>query len=119
MISLSSFSFPSLILLHTISSYSLRVWYKQMGIAAVVHIYVFPARPYRRGERCVRNVAVMSDYASLGVPPDPEEVSDCERTTRISLARPGEKETGLKFPQSLGDVVLGSGEIVRSICCLY
>lgn len=43
---------------------------KQMGVAAIVHIYVFPAKPYENGERCVRNVSVMSDYASLGSPPD-------------------------------------------------
>lgn len=86
---------------------------EQMGIAAVVHLYVFPAVPYKRGERCVRNVAVMSDYASLGTPPDPEEVQDCERFTRMSIARHEEKEKRLNFPQSVRDVVLGSGEIVR------
>lgn len=84
----------------------------EMGVAAVVHLYVFPAKPYQRGERCVRNVAVMADYASLGSPPDPEEVRDCERSTRMHLARPGENEKRLSFPQSVRDVVLGSGEIV-------
>lgn len=83
-----------------------------MGIAAIVHIYVFPAKPYEHGERCVRNVSVMSDYASLGSPPDPEEVRDCERLTRICLSRPGERETRLSFTQSVRDVVVGSGEIV-------
>lgn len=84
-----------------------------MGVAAVVHLYVFPAVPYQRGERCVRNVAVMADYASLDTPPDPEEVRDCERSTRIRLARHDEREKRLNFPQSVRDVVLGSGEIVR------
>ncbi|GAV58818.1 Solute_trans_a domain-containing protein [Cephalotus follicularis] len=84
----------------------------EMGVAAVVHLYVFPAVPYKRGERCVRNVAVMTDYASLGSPPDPEEVRDCERSTRISLARHDEREKRLNFPQSVRDVVLGSGEIM-------
>ncbi|XP_010539693.1 PREDICTED: protein LAZ1 homolog 1 [Tarenaya hassleriana] len=85
----------------------------EMGIAAVVHLYVFPAAPYKRGERCVRNVAVMSDYASLGVPPDPEEVQDCERSTRMRYARYGDDgEKRLNFPQSVRDVVLGSGEII-------
>ncbi|MBA0837269.1 hypothetical protein Goarm_009441, partial [Gossypium armourianum] len=90
----------------------------EMGVAAVVHLYVFPAVPYKRGERCVRNVAVMTDYASLGTPPDPEEVQDCERTTRMRLDRHYEREKRLNFPQSVRDVVLGSGEIVRhlSIC---
>ncbi|KAH9757446.1 protein LAZ1 [Citrus sinensis] len=84
----------------------------EMGIAAVVHLYVFPARPYKRGERCVRNVAVMTDYASLGTPPDPEEVKDCERTTKMRIARHDEREKRLNFPQSVRDVVLGSGEII-------
>nr|XP_023877088.1 protein LAZ1 homolog 1-like [Quercus suber]XP_023919023.1 protein LAZ1 homolog 1-like [Quercus suber]POE80302.1 protein laz1 like 1 [Quercus suber]POF02096.1 protein laz1 like 1 [Quercus suber] len=83
-----------------------------MGIAAVVHLYVFPAVPYKRGERCVRNVAVMTDYASLGTPPDPEEVRDSERSTRIRMARNDEREKRLNFPQSVRDVVLGSGEII-------
>ncbi|XP_038700378.1 protein LAZ1 homolog 1 isoform X1 [Tripterygium wilfordii] len=84
----------------------------EMGVAAVVHLYVFPAVPYKKGDRCVRNVAVLSDYASLGTPPDPEEVRDCERTTRVRLARHDETEKRLNFPQSVRDVVLGSGEII-------
>ncbi|KAE8100460.1 hypothetical protein FH972_018356 [Carpinus fangiana] len=83
-----------------------------MGVAAVVHLYVFPAVPYKRGERCVRNVAVMADYASLGSPPDPDEVRDCERSTRVRLVRHDEREKRLNFPQSVRDVVLGSGEII-------
>uniref|UniRef100_A0A7N0USJ9 Uncharacterized protein n=1 Tax=Kalanchoe fedtschenkoi TaxID=63787 RepID=A0A7N0USJ9_KALFE len=84
----------------------------EMGIAAVVHLYVFPALPYKRGERCVRNVAVMTDYASLGSPPDPEEVRDCERYTRIHSTRKFDREKRLTFPQSVRDVVVGSGEII-------
>ncbi|XP_059630551.1 protein LAZ1 homolog 1 [Cornus florida] len=84
----------------------------EMGIAAVVHLYVFPAVPYKRGERCVRNVAVMADYASLGTPPDPEEVQDCERSTKIRLARHDNREKRLNFHQSVRDVVVGSGEIM-------
>ncbi|KAJ4874528.1 Protein LAZ1-like protein 1 [Raphanus sativus] len=85
----------------------------EMGVAAVVHLYVFPAAPYKRGERCVRNVAVMSDYASIDTPPDPEEVKDSERTTRIRYGRhDDESEKRLNFPQSVRDVVMGSGEII-------
>lgn len=84
-----------------------------MGVAAVAHLYAFPAVPYKRGERCVRNVAVMANYASLGSPLDPEEVRDCERITRMRLARLDEREKRLNFPQSVRDVVVGSGEIVR------
>ncbi|XP_031743271.1 protein LAZ1 homolog 1 isoform X3 [Cucumis sativus] len=84
----------------------------EMGIAAVAHVYTFPAVPYKRGERCVRNVSVLSDYASLGTPPDPEEVQDSERTTKIRLGRHDEREKRLNFPQSVRDVVIGSGEII-------
>lgn len=84
----------------------------EMGVAAVIHLYVFPAVPYKRGERCVRNVAVMADYASLGSPYDPEEVRDCERSTKVRIGRREESEKRLKFHQSVCDVVLGSGEII-------
>ncbi|KMT19456.1 hypothetical protein BVRB_1g010860 [Beta vulgaris subsp. vulgaris] len=84
----------------------------EMGVAAVVHLYVFPAVPYKLGERCVRNVAVMDDYAALGTPPDPEEVRDGTRFTRMSVARHDEREKRLNFPQSVRDVVVGSGEII-------
>ena len=87
----------------------------QMGVAAVVHLYVFPAAPYKRGDRCVRNVAVMSDYASIDTPPDPEEVKDSERTTRMRYGRHDEAEKRLSFPQSVRDVVMGSSEIVSLI----
>ncbi|XP_027339271.1 protein LAZ1 homolog 1 isoform X1 [Abrus precatorius] len=83
----------------------------EMGVAAVVHLYVFPAVPYKRGERCVRNVAVMADYASLGTPPDPAEVRDSECTTRMRLGRQ-ERERRMKFTHNVRDVVLGSGEII-------
>jgi hypothetical protein len=81
----------------------------QMGVAAVVHLKVFPAKPYRRGERNVPNVAVMSDYASLGAP-DPEEIGGIDSLT--ILQTPVTKDRQLSFSQSVRDVVLGSGEIV-------
>ncbi|RDX90433.1 Protein LAZ1-like 1, partial [Mucuna pruriens] len=84
----------------------------EMGVAAVVHLYVFPAVPYQRGERCVRNVAVMTDYASLGTPPDPAEVQDSERSTRMWLGRHYDTERRKKFTHNVRDVVLGSGEII-------
>ncbi|GAB2230334.1 hypothetical protein Drorol1_Dr00014596 [Drosera rotundifolia] len=83
----------------------------EMGVAAVVHLYVFPAVPYKRGERCVRNVAVMDDYAALGISPDPEEVRDCGKFTRTRVPRYDDRQR-FSVPQSVRDVVLGSGEIV-------
>ncbi|XP_042065146.1 protein LAZ1 homolog 1-like isoform X2 [Salvia splendens] len=84
----------------------------KMGIAAVVHLYVFPAVPYKRGERCVKNVAVLTDYASLGTPPDPEEVRDSERSTRVRFSRQEDRVQTPKLHQSVRDVVIGSGEII-------
>ncbi|KAL0438197.1 UNVERIFIED_CONTAM: protein LAZ11 [Sesamum latifolium] len=84
----------------------------EMGVAAVIHLYVFPSVPYKRGERCVRNVSVMADYASLGTPPDPEEVQDCEKYSRLCISQREETDTGLKLHQTVRDVVFGSGEII-------
>lgn len=83
-----------------------------MAVAAVVHQYVFPAATYKRGERCVRNVAVMSDYASLGTEPAPDEVRDCEKTTKVRFTHHDDIEKRMKLHQSVRDVVVGSGEIV-------
>lgn len=83
-----------------------------MAVAAMVHLYVFPAVPYRRGERCVRNVAVMADYASLGTEPAPDEVRDCERTPKVRFGHHDDVANGMKLHQSVRDVVFGSGEIV-------
>ncbi|GJR79809.1 LAZ1 homolog 1-like protein isoform X1 [Tanacetum coccineum] len=85
---------------------------KQMGVAAVVHLYVFPAVPYKRGERCVRDVSVMTDYAALGAPPDPEEVRDCEKTPTVRLGRLDDRPKHPKLHQSVRDVVFGSGEMM-------
>ncbi|VAH91121.1 unnamed protein product [Triticum turgidum subsp. durum] len=83
----------------------------EMGVAAVVHMKVFPAKPYRRGERSVYNAAVMSDYASLGAP-DPEEEQEIDNLTIMETSRPDSRDRRLSFPQSVRDVVLGSGEIM-------
>ncbi|KAH6759133.1 organic solute transporter ostalpha protein [Perilla frutescens var. frutescens] len=84
----------------------------EMGVAAVIHIHVFPAEPYKHGERCERNVAVMADYASLEAPPDPEEVQDCERSPALHVAWIEEGERHPKIHESVCDVVLGSGGIM-------
>jgi len=67
----------------------------------------------KKEERCVRNVSVMADYASLGTPPDPAEVQDSERSTRMHLGRHDDMKRRIKFTHNVRDVVLGSGEIVR------
>jgi len=55
----------------------------------------------------------MADYASLGTPPDPAEVQDSERSTRMHLGRHDDMKRRIKFTHNVRDVVLGSGEIVR------
>nr|KYP37644.1 Transmembrane protein 184C family [Cajanus cajan] len=42
----------------------------------------------------------------------PEEVRDCERSTRTWLGAPNEREKPMKFTHSVRDVVVGSGEII-------
>ena len=81
-----------------------------MAVAAVVHLHVFPAVPYKMVEGCVRNVAVMADYASLGTPPDPDELRDCERSTSVRLAPQDKREKRIKFPQVL---VMWLSEVVK------
>ncbi|KAM0057833.1 putative organic solute transporter subunit alpha/Transmembrane protein [Helianthus debilis subsp. tardiflorus] len=54
----------------------------------------------------------MTDYASLGAPPDPEEVRDCEKTPRLNLARHEDIPHRPRLHQSVRDVVFGSGEII-------
>ena len=58
----------------------------QIGVATIVHLYVFPAKPYElMGDRCIGSVFVMADYASINSPLDPEEVKDSERPTKMRL----------------------------------
>lgn len=84
----------------------------EMGISAIVHLYVFPAKPYQRGERCVRNVSVMADYASLGAPPDVDEVADGGRFARMHISHSDDNQNRMSFHQSVCDVVFGGSEIM-------
>lgn len=90
----------------------------QMGVASLVHLYVFPAKPYElMGDRFVGDVSVLGDYASVDCPLDPDEVKDSERPTKFRLPQPDDRvrcSTGIK--ESVRDVVLGGGEYVRKIC---
>ncbi|OAY68438.1 Protein LAZ 1 [Ananas comosus] len=47
----------------------------------------------------------MSDYASLGAP-DPEEVRESGRLTKMHLVQPDDRERRLSFPQSVHDVTV-------------
>lgn len=84
----------------------------EMGISAIIHLYVFPAKPYQHGERCARNVSIMADYASLGAPPDEDEVADSGSLARMNISHSDANQRRLSFPQSVRDVVFGGSEIM-------
>ncbi|GER48192.1 hypothetical protein STAS_25345 [Striga asiatica] len=86
----------------------------EMGIAAAVHLYVFPAKPYEYiGDHFSGSVAVLGDYASVDCPLDPDEVRDSERPTKFRLPQPDTKaRSGTAIRESVRDVFLGGGEYI-------
>ncbi|KAG6382590.1 hypothetical protein SASPL_157735 [Salvia splendens] len=91
--------------------------FRQMGLASVVHLYVFPATPYElMGDRFSGSVAVLGDYASVDCPLDPDEVRDSERPTKLRLPQPDyEARSGMTIRESVKDVFLGGGEYVSIV----
>lgn len=86
-----------------------------MGIASVVHLYVFPSKPYElMGDRIPGSVAVLGDYASVDCPLDPDEVRDSERPTKLRLPQPESDNvrSGMTIRESVRDVFVGGGEYV-------
>lgn len=85
-----------------------------MGIASIVHLYVFPATPYElMGDRISGSVSVLGDYASTD-PLDPDEVRDSERPTKLRLPHPDvEVRSGMTLGESVRDVFIGGGGYVR------
>ncbi|OMO79980.1 Organic solute transporter Ost-alpha [Corchorus capsularis] len=87
----------------------------EMGIASVVHLYVFPSKPYElMGDRNIPgSVAVLGDYASVDCPLDPDEVRDSERPTKLRLPQPDlEARSGMTIKESVKDVFIGGGEFI-------
>ncbi|KAF9608598.1 hypothetical protein IFM89_010083 [Coptis chinensis] len=82
----------------------------QMAVACIVHLYVFPAKPYELlGDRFTGNFSVLGDY-SADCPLDPDEIRDSERPTKIRLPQPDvDVKSGMKIRESVKDVVFGSG----------
>ncbi|PSS11077.1 hypothetical protein CEY00_Acc15350 [Actinidia chinensis var. chinensis] len=76
----------------------------QMGIASVVHLYVYPAKPYElMGDR----------YASTVCPLDPDEVRNSERPTKLRLPQPNiDVKSGMTIRESVRDVFVGGGEYI-------
>ncbi|KAG9443200.1 hypothetical protein H6P81_019054 [Aristolochia fimbriata] len=91
----------------------------EMGAAAIVHLYVFPAKPYAlMGERISGNVAVLGDYASVDCPLDPDEVRDSERPTKLRM--PQQQNIDVKSATAIGESVRdvfvgGGGYIVKDV----
>lgn len=81
-----------------------------MGIASIVHLYVFPAKPYElMGDRLSGSVSVLGDYASTD-PLDPDEVRDSERPTKLRLPHPDiDIRSGMTIGESVRDVFIGGG----------
>ncbi|KAJ9178750.1 hypothetical protein P3X46_010607 [Hevea brasiliensis] len=88
----------------------------EMGIASVVHLYVFPAKPYElMGDRIPGSVSVLGDYASVDCPLDPDEVRDSERPTKLRLPQPDiDVKSGMTIKESVRDVVVGGGGYIVS-----
>ncbi|KAK3021072.1 hypothetical protein RJ639_046093 [Escallonia herrerae] len=86
----------------------------EMGIASVVHLYVFPAKPYElMGDRYTGSVSVLGDYASVDCPLDPDEVRDSERPTKLRLPQPNiDVRSGMTIRESVRDVFVGGGEYI-------
>lgn len=88
----------------------------QMGIASIVHLYVFPAKPYELlgNHHSPANISVLGDYASSD-PVDPDEIKDITRPTKMRLPQlePDEK-SATNIKESVRDFVIGSGEYVSS-----
>ncbi|XP_024031366.1 protein LAZ1 isoform X2 [Morus notabilis] len=90
----------------------------EMCIASIVHLYVFPAKPYElMGDRFPGSVAVLGDYASVDCPLDPDEVRDSERPTKLRLPTPDiDVKSGMTIRESVRDVFVGgTGYIVNDV----
>ncbi|XP_027183619.1 protein LAZ1 isoform X1 [Coffea eugenioides] len=85
----------------------------EMGIASVVHLYVFPAKPYELMEDYFPgSVSVLGDYIGE-YPVDPEEVRDSERPTKLRLPQPEVNvRSGMTIKESVKDVFVGAGEFI-------
>ena len=89
-----------------------------MGIASVVHLSVFPAKPYGLlGDRFTGSVSVLGDYASVDCPIDPDEIRDSERRTKVRLPHPDvDIRSCMTIKESMRDVFVGGGEYVSIPC---
>ncbi|KAI3947788.1 hypothetical protein MKX01_034453 [Papaver californicum] len=82
----------------------------EMAVASVVHLYVFPAKPYELLVPYVPgNISVLGDYVAADCPLDPEEVRDSERPTKLRLPQPDVDSKRIAIRESVKDIVFGGG----------
>lgn len=91
----------------------------EMAVASVIHLHVFPAKPYElMGDRYPGSVSVLGDYASVDCPLDPDEVKDSERPTKLRLPQPDledqDPKMGMTIKESVRDVFVGGGGYIVS-----
>jgi hypothetical protein len=91
-----------------------------MAIAAVAHIYIFPATPYQLmgQDRRRGSVSVLADYAAIDSPLDPEEVRESEKPTVIKYPNKDEqrRREATSLRESVQDVVVvGAGHVVQDM----
>ncbi|KHF98942.1 Transmembrane protein [Gossypium arboreum] len=69
----------------------------EMGLASIVHLYVFPSTPYElMGDPIPESVPILGDYASVDCPLDPEMKA----------------RSGMTIKESVKDVFIGGGEYI-------
>ncbi|KAF5727115.1 hypothetical protein HS088_TW22G00802 [Tripterygium wilfordii] len=87
-----------------------------MGIASIVHLYVYPAKPYEiMGDLFPGSVSVLGDYASVDCALDPDEVRDSERPTKLRLPQPDvDAKSGISIRESVRDVFVGGGGYIAN-----
>lgn len=92
----------------------------QMAVAAVAHIYIFPATPYQVLEGGKdRNVKVLADYAAFDSPLDPEEVRESERPSMVKFFGVDVEKGATSVKESVHDVLVVGGHHVREYFAMW
>ncbi|XP_024391380.1 protein LAZ1 [Physcomitrium patens] len=89
----------------------------EMAVAAVAHLYIFPATPYHDLEGGKdRSVKVLADYAAFDSPLDPEEVRESERPSMVKFFGVDVEKGGTSVKESVHDVlVVGGNHVVHDM----
>ncbi|XP_024374814.1 protein LAZ1 isoform X2 [Physcomitrium patens] len=89
----------------------------EMAVAAIAHLYVFPATPYHELEGGKdRSVKVLADYAAFDSPLDPEEVRESERPSMVKFFGVDLEKGATSVKESFHDVlVVGGNHVVHDM----